>query len=345
MTTMLTDFWYPIARSSDVGVGKALPRRVLGHELALFRPARGDAARVIGAFCPHRGAHLGHGRVVDGCVECPYHGWRFDGAGRCTSVPGEARPARATTPAFPTRESQGLVWTCVGDAARAPAPPLLPQLDDRSLRAFDVEMVVESGFDWWVENIIDVSHVRFVHGQSYGEASYAGKFSVERSEDGLGFRARARLEQGMNVLARLLHGWAPARSTMDVTMQHHMPGITVFDSDQGGGRRQVLAFLCTPEDATHTRMFAYVLRNYLKWVPGGDAIGRLFAARIFREDLALGRTVLAQSYLDAPRPLVSVAADEPTLEFQRLLRLWRERQGQGQGLGEGRLHGLARADH
>jgi len=34
------------------------------------------------AFCPHMGADLGHGGRVkwNNCIECPFHGWTFDGA-------------------------------------------------------------------------------------------------------------------------------------------------------------------------------------------------------------------------------------------------------------------------
>jgi phenylpropionate dioxygenase-like ring-hydroxylating dioxygenase large terminal subunit len=60
---------------------------MLGQSLVLFRTEAGEA-KVLDAFCPHLGAHLGHGGKVSGdCVRCPFHAWEFNGEGRCTSIP------------------------------------------------------------------------------------------------------------------------------------------------------------------------------------------------------------------------------------------------------------------
>ena len=62
--------------------------RCVGENLVVFRNSEGKA-RVLDAYCPHLGANLGiGGRVVGDCIECPFHGWQFDGQdGKCTRVP------------------------------------------------------------------------------------------------------------------------------------------------------------------------------------------------------------------------------------------------------------------
>lgn len=62
----------------------ALPRRLQVY--LLFRDASGAVA-CIKDQCAHRACPLSSGKIVDGCAQCPYHGWQYDGAGGCVSMP------------------------------------------------------------------------------------------------------------------------------------------------------------------------------------------------------------------------------------------------------------------
>ena len=101
-----------------------------GTELVLFRDSDG-AARVLDAYCPHLGAHLGYGgKVEDDCIRCPFHAWRFDGDGRCVEVPYANKiPPLAQLDAWPVFEANGLVMVYHHMDARPPAwtPPVLPE--------------------------------------------------------------------------------------------------------------------------------------------------------------------------------------------------------------------------
>ena len=79
--------WYALAPSSELAVGDVKPLHYFGRELVLFRTESGQPA-VLNAFCPHLGAHLGHGGHVEGeSISCPFHAWKFDGDGFCTDLP------------------------------------------------------------------------------------------------------------------------------------------------------------------------------------------------------------------------------------------------------------------
>src|SRR5688572_21486795 len=102
--------WYVACTSAELGK-QPLHREVSGIPLVLFR-SNGRAAALLDR-CPHRNAPLSLGRVCDdGTLECAYHGWRFEGTGRCARVPGlaqsESRERRA--PACAVREEHGFVW-------------------------------------------------------------------------------------------------------------------------------------------------------------------------------------------------------------------------------------------
>lgn len=79
--------WYHVAFSDELKPGTVVPRQYFGRELVLFRTASGTA-KLLDAFCPHLGGHLGYGGTVIGeTIACPFHSWRFSGDGVCVDVP------------------------------------------------------------------------------------------------------------------------------------------------------------------------------------------------------------------------------------------------------------------
>ena len=56
--------------------------------MAVFRSQSGEV-HVVDAYCPHLGANMAAGGIVKGdCLECPFHGWLFNGDdGSCAHIP------------------------------------------------------------------------------------------------------------------------------------------------------------------------------------------------------------------------------------------------------------------
>jgi nitrite reductase/ring-hydroxylating ferredoxin subunit len=157
--------WFSIAAGADLAPGDVRPLTYLERELVLFRGDDG-IARVFDAYCPHLGAHLGvGGRVCGDGLTCPFHGWRFDGEGRLSTVPGLDRPPRAATKAWPVCERNGrvFVWHHADDL-----PPAYDVVDYRAdesewtewrSNSYRVRVHVQD----LTENIIDRSHFSAVH--------------------------------------------------------------------------------------------------------------------------------------------------------------------------------------
>lgn len=163
--------WYCLLGSADLPAGEVRSVIAVERELVVFRTADGTPA-VLDAHCPHLGAHLGGGAVVDGHVQCPYHGWRFDGTGSCVEVPySEARiPARACLPSYPVREQDGFVfaWFHAGGQPPSYELPRVPEVDDPEWgdpHPFAYELV--AALQEMGENNVDYAHLCFVHGREY----------------------------------------------------------------------------------------------------------------------------------------------------------------------------------
>lgn len=165
-TVRLPRYWHVACLSSELG-SKPLGRQVLGLPLVLFRGPDGRPAALVDR-CPHRNVPLSLGRCRDGEVECGYHGWRYDSAGRCREVPGLAedvtdKPVRAVA-SFPVVEQDGMVWVVPGgEDPVTEAPPRLTGVGEPGYRTVDLRLDVPGPMLAAVENALDVPHTSFLH--------------------------------------------------------------------------------------------------------------------------------------------------------------------------------------
>ncbi|MDP9237270.1 MAG: Rieske 2Fe-2S domain-containing protein [Chloroflexota bacterium] len=160
--------WFQVAYSDELAVNAVVPLQYFGTNLVLFRGDDG-IAKVLDAFCPHLGAHLGYGGLVeDNCIRCPFHAWRFDGAGKCVEVPYANKiPPLAKLDPWPVCEVNGLilVWNSMtGDEPHWPVPALSEygsaSWTDYTRRRWKVR----SHNQEMGENAVDSAHFKYVHG-------------------------------------------------------------------------------------------------------------------------------------------------------------------------------------
>ena len=86
---VLREYWMPAALSDELaGDRPIVPVRLMGEELVLFRNDAGELG-LLDRQCPHRGIDLCYGRLEDGGLRCPFHGWHFATNGQCLEQPGE----------------------------------------------------------------------------------------------------------------------------------------------------------------------------------------------------------------------------------------------------------------
>ncbi|MHB8685457.1 MAG: Rieske 2Fe-2S domain-containing protein [Dehalococcoidia bacterium] len=160
--------WFQVAYSDDLAVGGVTPLAYFGTELVLFRDERG-APYVLDAYCPHLGAHLGYGGVVeDGCIRCPFHAWRFDGTGACVEVPYANKiPPLARLDAWPVFEANGLIMVYHHMQKQPPkwTPPVLPEYTSTDWTDYTRRRwTIRTHNQEMAENGVDSAHFKYVHG-------------------------------------------------------------------------------------------------------------------------------------------------------------------------------------
>nr|AAD46368.1 PrnD [Myxococcus fulvus] len=170
LTTQTAASWY-VAMRSDALRGKPVAIKLFGQPLVAWRDGGGRPV-VMERYCSHLGASLAKGKVVEGCIQCPFHNWRYDSTGACSHVPGhstevprlEPIPPTARQSVYPVMERYGFVWVWYGTKAPLFPLPEMPEAESseshQSLRfAYETTTSVLR----IIENFYDAQHAAPVH--------------------------------------------------------------------------------------------------------------------------------------------------------------------------------------
>ncbi len=163
--------WFAVVESHDLNVGAVKNVSCLGLNLAVFRGEDGRA-HVVDAYCPHLGAHLAvGGTVVGDCIQCPFHGWEFNGdTGKCTRIPATTKiPDVARVKAYNTLELNGYVhiWHHAEDIEPTWTPPELEEITNRTWKCRGrTEHYINVHIEEVPENGSDLAHLPRIHSPS-----------------------------------------------------------------------------------------------------------------------------------------------------------------------------------
>jgi phenylpropionate dioxygenase-like ring-hydroxylating dioxygenase large terminal subunit len=318
--------WYAVSRSQDLG---AKPKRIVLNSTAyvLFRGKTGIACLLD--ICPHRFAPLSEGKIIDGNIECPYHGWRFDGAGRCTAIPVHEGPVpNRIVRSLAVREEFGLIFVC-----RTPnrgQEPFRPTWDSRPYVRAIVQNETKTSLANVAENVLDPTHTLFVHKgimRGLNQSRSTVEISVTGSEGDSGPRVDIFFqgeERQNGWLSHLLEGKRSISTGMFM-----MPGVVELQYWYNGKLSLVTTIYFTPISPHHQLGFAILTgaKNYglgflkrLVFVPAMRHIIKQDRQIMDKSQLnweANGRPLRAMSPTDFIRPSVEAIIDgkaPPTLE-------------------------------
>ena len=174
--------WFAVAQSDDLSPGQTKNVHYFGRDLVVWREEASGQPHVVDAYCAHLGAHLGvgagspdshdpgPGTVVGACLQCPFHGWRYDGSGACIEIPyaTSARiPEKARVRAFPAVEKNGLIfaWHHAHDEPPQWDLPVLDEFDDPEwVGPVYTDRYIATALQELMENDQDTVHFVYVHG-------------------------------------------------------------------------------------------------------------------------------------------------------------------------------------
>ncbi len=188
------DGWFAVAFAEELPPGRVLRRRFMGEDLVVYR-TRGGVVRAVEPYCPHLGAHLGHGGRVEGeDIVCPFHHFAFGVDGACVRTGYGTRPPAARLAQREVREVNGAILAWHHAGGDAPAWEVAAQSTDGfPSPSRHVRTIVDHPQDI-VENAVDVGHIGPVHG--YREVSVRRPFATQGPSFTIGASAQRMVPLG-----------------------------------------------------------------------------------------------------------------------------------------------------
>lgn len=320
---MYINFWYPICRTDELTDGGPVRSTLLGTQYVVFRDAEGQA-HVLSDTCVHRGGSLSKGKVVDGCVQCPYHGWRFDGAGQCVEIPsldGKKPPGRAKVDSYPVQEKYGIVFAFLGDLPEDERPPLyeIEEYDDPAWRETEIIMMeLNCFYERSVENGIDPIHNEFVHPAQGSPQPVAGTVEYPETPWGSGVTGNytektKKRTSGEGMESDIAH--------LNAGSWHHGPNmiITWIHFAKDTGLHQYL--FEAPIDGNRTKIYFVNLRSF-RLDPKHDEAIRDANVYVTEEDIVILENVFPVRTPDQPSQELLTPGDKTIVRYREFLDDW-----------------------
>ncbi len=328
----LRNCWYVAAWAYELADGP-LGRTIMDEPVVFFRGADGRVAALEDA-CAHRYMPMSHGKVVDGCIECPYHGLVYDASGACVKVPGQAQvPPGASVKAYPVAERWRWIWIWMGDPTKADEA-LIPDFhwnDDPGWAAVGDYFYVKGNWRLFVDNLLDLSHVAYVHASTLGTDRVADFPVKVRRGDGTVHVDRWIFDEPAPPMFTAVGGFSgpvdrwqmitylpPAHFVIDVGCAE--PGTGAVDGDRSHGITMFSNHSITPETEKSSHYFWHHARNFRLDEPALTATLANATRTAFGEDVTIIEA--QQDRMDrapADKPIVDINADAGVLQGRRLL--------------------------
>ena len=313
---MIQNQWYAVLSSKQVKKNKMIGVTRLSQKLVFWRD-NADEVHCIFDQCCHRGASLCSGKLVENHVECPFHGFLYDGSGKVTRIPANGKQAPVAenyrVNAYHARDAYGLIWVWYGDDhADLPEIPFFEELKT----GFTYGEISENWnvhYTRAIENQLDVVHLPFVHKTTIGRGNktLVNGPVAKWNENRLTFYVKNELDQGQRPekpneienYEKLFH------------LQLQMPNI--WQNIIGDKVRVFAAFAPVDEENTHIYLRFYqgfirvpVLRHIV------NAISAVMNSVILHQDRRVVLTQLPKkSEFKMKENLVQ--GDLPILEFRK----------------------------
>jgi phenylpropionate dioxygenase-like ring-hydroxylating dioxygenase large terminal subunit len=291
------NFWYVVALSQQLTNKSVLARTLLNEWLVIFRDSQGNPV-ALQDRCLHRNSRLSAGKLQAGTLQCPYHGWQYDGKGKVVAVPAEG-PSQGSSQknshdspnspchkvlrqakSYATREQDGYIYVCLAQPAADPF--VMPHYRASGWSTIRVINRFNNSVTNCAENFIDIPHTASVHPGIFRKAKQQPlKMTVERSAGNVS----ATYHQETNNLGWFSWFLNPQGKEISHVDSFYMPNVTSVEYDIGPFRRCFITSQSIPESDTHTLVYTDVTFKYGIWNLLARPFIRWTAQKIIAQDI------------------------------------------------------------
>lgn len=316
--------WQPVANAADLPPGRIIGYTLLNTELVVTRFTDGRLL-VADTACPHKGARLTAGCIRDGELVCPYHGWRFNAAGECLSIPSLVEPnpeklALSHLRSYAVQERYGFIWVKL--VASEHALPVVPEFEDKQW-TYRLGPPVRFAAGWRreVENYLDMSHFAFAHSTTLGRAADPKIPPMELALHDDGFQMDApfpALESAHEMPGKL-------QSAHHRRQRCFLPNFTTIRQSFPDGDERVLVHIPSPNSGESCTVFwSLAISPGFQGPPPEQQIE--FAVRVLEEDRQMCELQIPREVpLNPARGgwgVLVMPGDTVATAFQKQFRRW-----------------------
>jgi phenylpropionate dioxygenase-like ring-hydroxylating dioxygenase large terminal subunit len=330
---LLRNAWYVAAWADEIGGPEPLARRICNDPIVLFRDSAGRVSALADRCC-HRAAPLHLGTVVEGGIQCGYHGLVIDGTGRCVHIPGQRLiPDDARVRSYPVVEKDQMIWVWTGDPRRADPAAIVdyPFHNDagRWPNKHDV-YPIKANYMLMVDNLMDLTHLGYLHAKTVGgnpAAHVDAEMKTVRTPRGVKFTRwmRNSVPPPTYVKAAGFTGRVDRWQEFEFVAPSSVlqwTGATDAgggDSQREGGFQFRLFHGLTPETETSCFYFWSVANGYRQNEP--EATEQLYReiAPTFVEDRVMVEAQQARMNEFGEAGLVDIASDATRMQMRRIV--------------------------
>lgn len=315
----LKHFWHPVMFADELGDD---PHGVILLDQTLAIARLNGKVHAFYDLCMHRGAAISLGEVEDGCIRCPYHGWKYDATGQCVEIPSRPQltrlPHAKLTP-FLCEERYGIIWVSLTDTPYFDIPEL-HQWDDpqfRFMRGPVTEWKCASPRR--LENYVDFGHFSWVHDGYLGSRESPEVIDHDVTMEDGEMRVHQTVHEPVTGKFKAHLGSAGEMITAQNHYRVFLPHAVNLDRHFDGGGRYILFMAPSPVGRKQTRSFWYIGRNYAT-EPEYDAEFLDFELQILEQDKPIVESQRPEQLpLDLTKELHIKVADKISLNYRRAL--------------------------
>jgi len=324
----LRNSWYVAAWDRELS-GIPLGRIFLGEPVVLYRRKDGTPVALEDRCC-HRQLPLSMGKVEGNDLRCGYHGLKFDASGKCIEIPGQASiPPQAKVHSYPVLERYNWVWIWMGDPVKAD-PKLIPNWwwADHAEWAFTRpdRVHLECNYQLIADNVLDVTHLAYVHATSIGASSITEFPATVEREERLVRLTRWIKDRPPPPLYQRAGGFAGNVDRWQI-VEHIPPCFTVNFGGCSDLKTKIdlMALSApTPETEKTTHYFFGFVRNFGLGDGETENICRVDMVKVFNEDFPVLEA--QQRNVDLDRSRIDISVDAAPLAARRMLQAMIERE-------------------
>lgn len=337
-TPLIRNAWYVAARGDEI-TRRLTARTLLGVSVLLYRTEAGEPVALHNRCC-HRSFPLSEGKLEGDTVVCRYHGLRYDAMGSCIAIPSQTQsPGKIGVRRYITMERGPLVWIWMGDPALSASTPL-PHPEWLGHPDWDIEIGyvnVKGSYVHLHENLLDLSHLSFLHETTFGTPEYAAA-PIETKIEGDDIQVWRHVPCVLPPLYAKPLGWEGMRAIRHSGSQFVSPGLHVnsgvFENLELPKEKQTpppmvkVAQIITPESQDRVHYYYAFCRNFVRGNPEVGAFMIKGFTAAFNEDVyALEKISDMHAQEDASRFYeIDIAADRAGLQMRRHLKVLADRE-------------------